>query len=640
MLYGLLATGLILSMVTAYTNVPAGGADNYAHFNISKWAFKYPHLFLDHWGKPVFTIFTAPVAQMGLVGVRIFNIFFGLLTAWYIYKLALHANLRYAWFAVIPAIFTPIYFAMMSTAMTEVLFSAFLVISIYLFFKERYLTAAILISFIFLVRTEGLAYLSLFGMAFLIKRQYKAIPFLLSGFLVFSIVGWLYHFKDFWWLINERPYATGVESVYGSGDWFYFLVRMPRYFGYIIPGFLLSGSAVLVIHWLRSGLKLNSEQFLLIILVLGSFWGYFFIHSYLWWVGETSAGLYRVMAGISPLTGFLAVYTLHALAQHTHREKVLSGIIILLTFSLIVSSVSSYHKSVSRDLTADVLDRVTAWLKRPENRNHKLVIHNPYFAFSTGKDPWDLNIIQNGFSNNDFPGRGLPDSTLFVWDAHFSANEGRLPLEKIMSNEDFKIGAVFEPIVPFKVLGGNDYKVYIFRKISGAGADNSAILQQIKQEEIDKGVYHVELFDFENAFPEVDMNARRILITDSECQNYVYTLEGIEYGPTFHLPQTIIHDAGTHKIRLTVDVLLEEAVQKRSLLMVFSVEGSGRVDHYVVSDMMDQYHEPGVWNATEFVFTIPEALKKNNVLKSYIWNINKDNVLIDNFKLELTRQVN
>ncbi len=638
-LYGLLAAGLIFSVVAAYTGIPAGGADNYAHYNISRWAFKYPHLFLDHWGKPVFTILTAPVAQFGLLGVRILNIFFGCLTAWYIYKLALHAKLRYAWFAVIPAIFTPIYFTMMSTAMTEVLFSAFLVISIFLFFKERYFSAAILISFIFLVRTEGLAYLLLFGVAFLVKRQYKAIPLLLSGVIFFSIVGWVWHFKDFWWLINERPYATGMESVYGSGVWYYFLVRMPRYFGYIIPVFLFSGSVMMVIHWFRSGLKLYSDSFLLIILVLGSFWGYFFMHSYLWWVGETSAGLYRVMAGISPLTGFMAVYALNDITVNKQWGRVLSVAIVVLAGFLTISSASFYKKAARRDLTADVLYRVTEWLKRPANFKHKLVIHNPYFSFSTGKDPWNLNVIQNGFSNIASPERGLPDSTLFVWDAHFSSNEGRMPLEKIMDNTDFEVVTYFKPDIPFTVLGGYDYKVVIFRKISGGMADNHAILQTIQQKEMESGVYHIELFDFEYPFTEVEMNARRLLVTDSVDEHYVYTLEGIEFGPTFRLPRSVIHDAGTHLIRLTVDVLLEEVVKENSLLMVFSVEGNGQTYHYVASDFLKQYHEHGVWTATEFVFTIPQGLKKNAVLKSYIWNINKNKVLIDNFKLEVIRQV-
>ena len=202
---GLIAAALIFSLVAYLTNIPAGGADNFAHFNISKWAFRYPHLFFDHWGKPVFTILTAPFAQFGMLGVRIFNIACGLLTAWYAYKLARLFQWPYAWFAVFPVIFTPIYFVMMFTAMTEVLFSLVLVASIYLFFKERYLYAAILISFIFLVRTEGMAFLALFLIAFIIKKQYKYIPALLTGVVFFSKEGMVYTYRKILLVKKHKP---------------------------------------------------------------------------------------------------------------------------------------------------------------------------------------------------------------------------------------------------------------------------------------------------------------------------------------------------------------------------------------------------------------------------------------------------
>ena len=70
---GLIITGVTFIFLAFFTGVPAGGADNYAHFNISRWAFRYPSLFLDHWGKPLYTILAVPFAQFGFVAVRILN---------------------------------------------------------------------------------------------------------------------------------------------------------------------------------------------------------------------------------------------------------------------------------------------------------------------------------------------------------------------------------------------------------------------------------------------------------------------------------------------------------------------------------------------------------------------------------------
>lgn len=42
---GLFTAGLVMVFLAFLTPVPEGGADNYAHFNIARWAFRYPHLF-------------------------------------------------------------------------------------------------------------------------------------------------------------------------------------------------------------------------------------------------------------------------------------------------------------------------------------------------------------------------------------------------------------------------------------------------------------------------------------------------------------------------------------------------------------------------------------------------------------------
>ncbi len=497
--------------------------------------------------------------------------------------------------------------------------------------------SAITVSFIFLVRTEGFAFLLPFLIAFLIKKQYKCIPFLFTGFILFSLIGWIFYYHDFWWLVNLRPYATGGTSVYGSGDWYYFIVRMPQYFGYVVPLFLLAGSVYMVMHWFKKGLSLQSDHFFLILLVLGSFWGYFFIHSYLWWVGETSAGLYRVMAGIAPLSGFITVFFIHTLAGKKQWRGIIPGAVIILALFLVVSASAFYHRSTSHDLSAEILERVTDWLKRPENIKHKLVVHNPYFAFSTGIDAWDSEVVQYGFSDHDSPEEGLPDSTLFVWDAHFSANEGGMPLEKIMKNKNFEVVHYFEPVVPFKVLGNNDYKIFIFRKISGLGRDNASILKEIQQEELEKGVYYAEVYDFENSFTDSKKEERRIL-TDIDSLNYIYNLDGTDFSPAFHVPVTQIDDEAFNKLRITADIRLNEPVQTGKLLMVFSIERDSEVFHYATSDISEQNPEQDVWSKAEFIFVVPRQIKKGTLLKTYIWNIEKNNVLLDNFKIEYIRQ--
>ena len=123
----------------------------------------------------------------------------------------------------------------------------------------------------------------------------------------------------------------------------------------------------------------------------------------------------------------------------------------LLSVYLVVTACANFRDSLVKDPNIEIQKRVTDWLRDSGSLKHKLVMHDPYFAFSTGVDAWDNRVVQYGFSNNDFPEKDLPDSTIFIWDAHFSANEGRLSLEKIIQNPNFEIVKVFDPEVPFKV---------------------------------------------------------------------------------------------------------------------------------------------------------------------------------------------
>ncbi len=636
-LAGLFITGIVFFVLAFTTEIPEGGADNYAHFNIARWAFRYPHLFLDHWGKPVFTILSAPFAQLGFPTVRIFNTICGLLTAWYAYKLASLFQFKYSWFAAVVVVFTPIYFIMMSTGMTEVIFSLILVVSVYLFFREKYFLSAIIISFIFLARTEGLAFLLPFLIAIILKRQYKAIPLLATGFVVLSFIGWVYHYHDILWLINERPYAKGGPSVYGRGSWYHFIEVMPNYFGATIRALLVLGSIAMLTEWIRVKGKLTSEAFLQALLILGTFWGYFFIHSYLWWKGETSAGLQRVMAGVSPMIGIMAVFAVELAAKYIRWGFVKIAALGVLSAFLIYGAADFYKRSIGYDLTAEVLKRTTSWLKEPGSLNHKLVMHNPYFAFSTEIDAWDNQVVQYGFSDNSKPENGLPDSTIFIWDAHFSANEGRLPLEKIMNNPHFEVVQLFEPVVPFTVMGNNEYRIIVFRKIANKGANNRLILEKLKKEQPDKTVYYREEFNFDNPFPDQNMELRR-LKSGTDSLNFIYNLNEIEFSPAFQISEDKIDKKLKNTFRVSADFCRFGSIGQNRLIMVFSAETDNKSYHYLTSNISEQTTEKNVWYKTEFVFSLPEELKTGTMIKTYVWNMDKHNVLMDNFKIEIAKQ--
>jgi hypothetical protein len=76
---------------------------------------------------------------------------------------------------------------------------------------------------------------------------------------------------------------------------------MPLYFGILVPVFLLAGTAVLLVRVIVEKKLTGRKHLLNWLLIAGRefFWSYFLAHTFLWWQGISSAGLVRVMAGVS-----------------------------------------------------------------------------------------------------------------------------------------------------------------------------------------------------------------------------------------------------------------------------------------------------------------------------------------------------
>ena len=83
----LLIAALLIALQWLSTGID-GETDSITHYQIARYAFKYPHFFLDTWGKPLFTILSSPLAQFGYSGAVLFNLICGLLSAWLAYLIA------------------------------------------------------------------------------------------------------------------------------------------------------------------------------------------------------------------------------------------------------------------------------------------------------------------------------------------------------------------------------------------------------------------------------------------------------------------------------------------------------------------------------------------------------------------------
>lgn len=462
LLYSLLF--VFFCIISFIPEATAGGGDDISHYNIARNAFKYPRLFLDLWGKPVFTFLSSPFAQFGLRGMQFFNIVLGLLSSYFLLLIARELGSLNTWLVVPFTCFAPLYITMMSTGMTEILFGFFLVISAYFFFKERYILSAVLISFIPFVRNEGIIILPVYLCALLLYRKWKAIPFLMTGILILSAAGY-FHYKDWLWIVHKWPYGDTSE-IYGHGDFLFFVRYAKWILGIPLSILFVAGLLINLFRFFKNlNFKLSArlKEFLVI---LGPLVLYFLAHSYAWWKGTMgSGGLTRFMTAIIPLTALYSLQSMNFLIGFTGRNKFVKGIIIVIVlYFVIITPFKLYPIPYRLTDEQKLAKEASEWLK--ENALGKGLIYycDPHIQYFLGVNYYDRSLIKQYLPNPANPSKDIPAGSYIAWDAHYLANEGMVSKSSLMSDNALQLVMSYQPNDSITTLGGYYYELLIFRK--------------------------------------------------------------------------------------------------------------------------------------------------------------------------------
>ena len=186
--------------------------DSISHFLYAQYAFKHPENFFNHWAKPLFVLFSAPFAQFGFIGIKVFNSLNASLTLYFTYKIAKKFQIPNAWLVILILATCSMYFTLIFSGLTEHFSALLLVIAIYLYLNERYITPTIILSFLPFVRSEGLLIIGITVLYLIFKKKYRYILLLPVGHIVYSIAGYGIH-RDFLWVFNKISYIIDSSSL-------------------------------------------------------------------------------------------------------------------------------------------------------------------------------------------------------------------------------------------------------------------------------------------------------------------------------------------------------------------------------------------------------------------------------------------
>jgi hypothetical protein len=193
---------------------------------------------------------------------------------------------------------------------------------------------------------------------------------------------------------------------------------------------------------------------------------YFAAHSYVWWKGSgNSVGEIRVMAAVFPSAVLLAMLAWSSLFRWLPLTKRIQfWMTISLSVLLVLAAFKIHKMPVGLAPTQLLIKHAAGWMKETECLKSKIYYYDPYWWYFLDMNPYESEKMRERVPDPGQPEKNIKPGEIVLWDAHFSPNEGQLPLEKLAENPHFELVRLFRPDEPFQVLGGYDYEIYVFRR--------------------------------------------------------------------------------------------------------------------------------------------------------------------------------
>jgi len=609
-----------------------GGADNITHYFISHYSFKYPHLFLDTWGRPVFTIMSSPFSQFGFQGLKLFNVILGCLSAFLAFLTARKLGIKRAWLAILFVIFTPLYFLMTLTGLTEIQFGFILILSVYLFFDEKYIASAIVISFLPLSRTEGYVLLPIFLLAFLMKRKFISIPFLITGLLFFSVLGYFFIWKDFFWIFTHSPYPLHHPLYKEKGSLLHFINASPEIFG--IPLLILFLTGIGIYGYLffttekKQRLRIFLEIWMLVIPVLL----FFVVHSVLYWKAlYGSMGLIRVVTGVLPLAAVISVKAYEYIDKTLFIKEIRNVFLFLVIILIIISNFSIHRYPIQLGPKEQARKEAINWIKQTPLVKHKILFTDIDVPFLLELDPWDHKKCEQIFTP---PWLTLyPKNTVFVWDSYYGTHECNVPLDSVEKTGEYKLVNIFCPTTLLNSWYDPNYEICVFNKVPfGSYIDNKAIRDSIKAKNNEaRAVQFITGDTFEKNPKKKDNPHASGEVALSGSLSYK-AISWEEFTSSYELDLSkIISQKNNITIRVSCYVYPLIPFKENDTRLVITLKDRNDLYHSLPLDTMAT--RMNQWNKVSFMATFP-VIKASDRLVVYFWHLGKKEFYIDDLKIE------
>ena len=352
--------------------------DDSCHFNYNRHFFSSYYASLGSWHRlGRVWLYTLP-AQFGLKGTQIFASLIFLFTIYFAYKILKYKNVPYAeW--IVPIIgFQPVLFNISYSVLAELPAAFLIVLSYYLYLKDRYKAVMVFSSLIFMFRTEYYYVAGLFLLIYLFRKRWISILLFLIGPLVWFLVSWIIQ-GDWWRFFYDMAMHARLPRITEGIDWYYYFYHMPAVYGFVQCLFFAAA-----IVWLIVKKKIGDYGFILLIFFIGVFIQTMFALKGL--DLSCSIGQLRYIAVVGPMFGIVSAaglgYFYKALKWRSFRYPV--QIIFLAVMFVLGPYAVPFHKEYALEKECDKI------AKLHEEKYKDYIVVSNLFQLANSMDEADI----------------------------------------------------------------------------------------------------------------------------------------------------------------------------------------------------------------------------------------------------------
>lgn len=610
---------------------PYDTGDGIVHYQIARYSWKYPHLLLDWWGKPFFTLISSPFTQFGFKGMYIFQALNAAAISWFLFSISLKINLKYAW--TIPAFvfFAPVFFAVMNSGLVEICFGMMFMFSVWLVFNKKYYASALVASLLPFVRPEAYVVMPLLAVIYAYRRNILAIPLLLTGAIIYSLIGY-FHFKDILWIIHQNYQLVGDNYAGMKGSYLHYFGAYRQIWGSLYTVLLLLGSGIILSQIYRLFRRKTEQEFVeeVFVLFLGNTVGCFILHSLLCGMPGilNNLGMVRYLAVLIPSSALIALIGLNMINRPAFTKiNFLKPVIVIIVLILVAwSSFTQWYYPFKPNKEQYVMKQMASYITSTCPDFKKIYFCHPLLPFLAELDPFEIKRVEMLWSADLESLNQMPDSTLILWDSHFMKGEGKIPINWLSENPNF--------IMLKHYTFSNEelpYEAYLF--IRAASPSPVPVPVELispdglvsKNRTPDSIVYN-----FGN--DSLDFRHWLALRTSFAGRNAVAFNPEMEFGPIFLKKIRDISKDGNLK-SVTLKFNLNQADSIKDLVNVIQIRDNDKQVSWE-GLIIKQSLKTKQWNTIELHHSYPEVIKNDNFKVSiYIWNKGKRKFYIDDFQI-------